>query len=191
MADAINKRLEGGNEAYFNTPKEFGDIPKGFVSVFIVANKSSLRHISEFGFRVSDNRMADKSGDLEKLFSESPSKKSVATKRTQCIFAYPRHPEMLRDAVVSFDPTTDVLIEAKIDPESAVVVDGADYTEAAARFHEKNLESVQSWVEHYWNNSKKFKDYLVDSNTLDTDCFISPEVLINEDIPANRIRVLK
>lgn len=184
--------------------KEFGEIPSGFVSVYIQVPREKLTLYDKYGARKEDIESIRENSffdDREKIFSEERVKAGQQVDRTSCVFAYPRHPKHIRGGL-EFNPDEDVVVEAKIDPKTAIVVDGDYVGEASRYYNDKNaglptfggIETVRRWAKGYWKEAKPLLQYLEErhnSSEYDyTEDFSFPEVLIPDNIPPSRLRVV-
>lgn len=190
--------LEGvvGNREIPFTLREYGEIPEGYVPVYIVIDKESLQYVADHGLRRDDNRVAKKFPELSEIFTEEYREWSFPLDRTECVYAYPRRPEEIREGL-GFDPETDVLLEAMIDPNSVrtYVGDGSIFSEAAAttsRYGNKRnsgwKNSMKQSAENYWKSVMSFAEYKkrVEAGMKE---YNFPEVLM-DDVPTNRLRVV-
>lgn len=175
--------------------REFGEIPDGYVPVYIVIEKSSLQHVADYGLRSVDNRMIEKFPELSRIFEEVKSDWTIGVDRTKCVFAYPKHPNEISEGL-GFDPETDVLLEAMIDPEDTrtCVADGSIVTEELARMSWRDLKKpgwesgTRASADSYWRSLMTFREYTKRvENGMDEYQF--PEVLTS-DIPTSRLRVV-
>ena len=144
------------------------------------------------GVKIKNNAMKSKQPVLERIFDEEAGKIGVGVGRTRCIFAYPRNPESIHNRL-GFDPRTDILVEAMINSETAMVANAEYYTEAASRL-EMGENAAREWAKIYWQEVKPLRQYLAEghSGSEDDDSdFAFPEVLIPEDIPVTRLRIAK
>lgn len=182
---------KGKEEGLPKVLKEFGEIPGGYESVFITISKESIDHVAENGLRIKDNRMTGKRARIEELFKEAADERGIVTDRTNCIFAYPRKSEVggiirLREG--------GIVLEAKIDPNKAVVANAEAFTEAGEDLS-YGSEYAKDWAVDYWENSMPFSEYLAEGigqeEEYDYRDFTFPEVLIPESIPLKRLKVVE
>lgn len=176
--------------------REFGEIPKGYVPVYIVIDRESLQHVADYGLRREDNRVAKKFPELTEIFSEEYKEWTFPLDRTECVFAYPKRPEEISEGL-GYNPERDVLLEAMIDPNSVrtYIADGSIFTEALARTSADPTKRSPGWkdsvkrsAESYWRSVMRFADYkkkVADG----MDEYNFPEVLM-DDVPTNRLRVV-
>ncbi|KKT34249.1 MAG: hypothetical protein UW22_C0083G0003 [Candidatus Gottesmanbacteria bacterium GW2011_GWB1_44_11c] len=173
-------------------PREFREVPGGYVSVFIAVPREKADEYGKEGIKIKNNAMKSKQPVLERIFDEEAGKIGVGVGRTRCIFAYPRNPESIHNRL-GFDPRTDILVEAMINSETAMVANAEYYTEAASRL-DMGENAAREWAKIYWQEVKPLRQYLAEghSGSEDDDSdFAFPEVLIPEDIPVTRLRIAK
>jgi len=175
------------------TLQEFREVPKDFVSVFIVVSKRRLDQIAREGLKAEDigSRMAFRNPKLEQIFKEAATAAGSAVDRTQCVFAYPKPPETIKFGM-SFNPAEQVVLEAKIDPSNAVVANGEVYTEASWALSRGDEDGAKSWAELYWREAKPLTEYREEihrSGEDDHHDFTFPEVLIPKDIQTDRLKL--
>lgn len=180
-------------EQVLTVPREFREVPEGFVSVFIQVSRRRLERCAKRGLRIEDNSRNELNHELERIFIEERKRAGKSVDRTQCVFAYPRGPDKIRYPL-SFDPKEDILLEAKIDPETAIVANGEYYTEAGFVLGGiGGKSSAREWAKSYWEESKSLRQYFDeghDGSEDDYGDFTFPEVLIPVDIPVTRLRVV-
>ena len=194
----IEEQVSGpvNNENTHNIPfslRELGEIPEGFVPVFIVINRESMDHIANNGFRTQDNRGNARNQQAEELFQQSAQEHDMTVfDRTKCVFAYPRHPSRIGYGL-GYEEDKHVIIEAYIDPKTALVANGDNFSEAATRLeYNKNVRSAKDYADSYWENAKPLEQYVQEGHAGqmdDYDDFTFPEVLIMDDIPTSRLKV--
>ncbi|QQG41519.1 MAG: hypothetical protein HYV90_05190 [Candidatus Woesebacteria bacterium] len=189
-----NQNLSTKNEIPFSL-RDFGEIPKGFIPVYILVSKESLQHVADNGFRVEDNRMNGRQQKLEEIFNQTAQDMGVGVDRTKRVFAFPRRPDRF-NVGLSYDPKKSVIVEAMIDPkmQNAVVAEGEYYTEADSYLEGFGLEAARSYAKSYWETAKPLSEYLKeghDGSEGDYGDFNLPEILIPENIPTSRMRVVK
>ncbi len=173
-------------------PREFREVPGGYVSVFIAVPREKAGKYGKEGIKIEDNAMKSKQPILERIFAEEAGEIGVSVRRTRCIFAYPRNPESIHNRL-GFDPRTDILVEAMINSGTAMVANAEYYTEAASRL-DMGEDAAREWAKIYWQEVKPLRQYLAErhSGSEDDDSdFTFPEVLIAEDIPVTRLRIAK
>jgi hypothetical protein len=194
LDNELKIQVSSSNEGEIPLPlREYGEIPKGYVPVYLRVNIESLDHISRVGLRTIDNRASDRNETLERIFEEARIKSNgITVTRKECIFALPRHPQFITYGL-PFWEGTHTLLEAMVDPSECIVVDGELFTEAGfalANGDEKNAEEEAS---DYWSGRKALTSYLAeghDGNWEDYSDYNFPEVLIPRDIPTSRIRLI-
>jgi hypothetical protein len=174
--------------------REFGEIPEGYVPLYVRIKKTSLDFVAENGLRVEDNQRDKRASSLEKMFREEREKRGIEVDRGKCVFAFPRLPHLMRSPL-SFNDDF-VLLEIMVDPKKCLVADGEEITEAD---RERDLSTQvldDKWArmhaETYWEESKTLNEYLAENHLgkmNDYDDYGMPEVLIPFDIPTSRIKV--
>ncbi len=184
------------NNSGENTPftlLEYGEVPEGYVPLYISVKKESVDHISKLGFRVSDNQSEQRHGKIEEIFQIAGERNGSGINRDRCVFAIPRPPHQIKMGL-TFDADKEVLFEVMVDPIRCLVVDGESFTEASSCLDQNDGEGAEDWADKYWRNSKKLVDYILeghDGGDEDGDDFQFPEVLIPDDIPTSRIKLVK
>lgn len=170
--------------------REFKETPRGFVSVFTAVPRETVDGIAAQGLKVEFNQ-AQKKSQIEEMLEQQAKLQGIKVSRLRCLFAYPRNPQYITSRL-TFDPGRELLIEALVDPNSALVADHEYFTEASERLSRYSAGNAQPWIESYWKNSKPLSVYLSENHTGDEedyDDFNFPEVLIPGDIPPSRLRV--
>ncbi|MFH1561354.1 MAG: hypothetical protein ABID04_02110 [Patescibacteria group bacterium] len=180
--------VEGGS---FRGLREFRERPDGYVSVFLQVKRKRLETIAFEGARPS-GRMAAISPEVEEIF-ELARDDRIPVSRTNCIFAYPFHPDDLKQqATLSFNPREEVMLELLVDPKSVFVVNADLYGEAnwAFRSYAKKdvAEKVEGCAEQYWEDAVRLDEYLATGIEPEEEISFL-EVLIGSDIPPERIRI--
>lgn len=178
--------------------KDFGEVPSGYVSLFIEIPWRYIGHIAIHGLRIEDNQMLTRKPVLEEIFKRVGEKYGAKVNRTSCIFAYPRNPDQT-DHHVKRDPSIDSLVEIKVDAERCIVVDGNHYTEAGflldPHWGSEDKNVVKGLAEFYWEESLSLIDYLrrtsKGTDIGEFDDFRDPEVLIPFDVPVGHIRIVE
>lgn len=173
--------------------KEYKEIPEGYVPLYIVLNNESIDHVAKVGFRVLDNRSIERHGEeYENLFLDAGKKLKIKVNRTNCVFAYPRKPDQLRESF-GFDEENQILVEVMVDPKSCLVAEASRFTDAGFALDHHDYKWAKVKADGYWKESMPLAEYLNEEHKGDLDDyedFAFPEVLISEDIPIGRIRVV-
>jgi hypothetical protein len=173
------------------TLREYGEIPKAYVPVYIVVDKDRLDLVGEHGLRTTDNQMGENNPELEEIFEKVAQEKNIRASRLNSVFAYPKSPDKIAGGM-SFDDENQVLLEAKIDPSTALVVDGSNYTEAGEDLRHGNENGARVWAKSYWEQYISLSNYRARGFADEkSDVFSFPEVLIPEDIPTSRLKVVE
>ena len=173
-------------------PREFREVPGEYVPVFIAVPRERAGKYGKEGIKIGNNARESRQPVLERIFNEEAGNIGVSVRRTRCIFAYPRNPESIHNRL-GFDPKTDILVEAMINPETAMVTNAEYYTEAASRL-DMGEDASREWARTYWQEVRSMRQYLAeghDGSEDDHNDFTFPEVLIPEDIPVTRLRIAK
>lgn len=166
--------------------------PPNTVAVFIILPKEKLAEVLSQGLSIEKNQRIKRNPRLEKIFSDIGTSVGISFIRTSCLFAYPRRPERIKFGL-GFDPQKKIILEAKIDSSDAMVSEGELYTEADFALHSGNEQRAVELAREYWKVSIPFEKYLKeghDGSQNDLSDFNFPEVLIRENIPSARLRVL-
>lgn len=174
--------------------REFGEIPGGYVSVYIVIKKERLNQIiEEGGILIRGNKRNEILPKLEEIFKEEGKKYRFGVDRIKCVFAYPRPLGQIR-LHLHFDPGKQVILEAKIDPNTAIVANGEFYTQAGEELCAGTEERAKNFANLYWETAKPLVQYLSERhNGSDNDFlndFLFPEVLTPSDIPSSHLKLI-
>ncbi|EKD53106.1 MAG: hypothetical protein ACD_61C00152G0002 [uncultured bacterium] len=175
--------------------REYGEIPEGYVPVYVVIDRKSLQYVAGNGLRVEDNQIGKKHPDLEKIFNEVNKEWTKPIERTRCVFAYPVHPSQAKLSK-SYDPERHVIIEAMVDPNNVrtYVADSEYYTMAFERMI--GIDGIPSldWeadvrdsAERYWASAISLSEYLRGKKEGE---YTSAEILIQDDIPTSRLKLV-
>ena len=160
------------------------------VTLYRYIPQESVTDVLNKGITIESHELGNPA--LEDIFSEEATKRGIQIDRRSAIFAYPRHPSQMRHRDVA--STNQVLIKFVVDPGIiAIVTDSATYGEAERRFDRGELGLVPDWAGAYWDQAKTLKEYLSEGHNGGVDDvrdFDSPEVLIAESIPNDRITVI-
>jgi len=174
------------------TLREYGEIPKGYVPLYIAVNKDRLGYVAENGFRVIDNQSIKKHGNkIEEIFIKAGNKYHLKVSRTNCIFASPRPPHQTKRGL-SFREKEHALFGVMIDPADCIVVEGEYFTEASADLVSRTMAEERAG--DYWESKKTLKEYISeghDGSDDDWDDYQFPEVLIPFDIPTTMIKLVE
>ncbi len=178
-------------------PKEFGEKPQGYATVFVVVKGEIATEIAKSGLKVGLSSVVTKNEETEEIFEEARKESAVPVSRQQCNFAYPRQLDQLSH--LPFNVREDILIEALVDPEKCWVTSMEDYSEARLRMDDGKLDidGAKLFAETYWEEAERLSDYLKKGYTGDKNYseryrsfdFTFPEVLIPDDIPPSRMRL--
>lgn len=183
-----------GRQVINDSGKDKREIPDGYVPLYVSIDKESLPWVMQNGFRKEDNRVDQMyDGIVEKFFTDEAARQNILGSRTQCVFAYPRHPDE-----IPLTYTSDVLLEVYVDPTTCVVADGSLFAAAAGEYTQywsptgsRAKENISMYAKKYWQGAKTLKEYLSEGhqgNLNDLKDFTSPEVLVPFNIPTEMIQ---
>lgn len=72
--------------------RELGEIPQGFVPVYIGIDPESVDHVAEYGLRTHDNRWFGRNAQVEGYLDDAGRRMNAKILRTECVYAYPEDP---------------------------------------------------------------------------------------------------
>jgi hypothetical protein len=192
--------IEGKRNEIPSVLREFGEIPEGCASAWIVVSKERLKEISTTGIQRGRNIRAGRNQRLEELFQEEADELGITVSRTDCVFATPLPPEQMRCGYSGLYQES-VVLEVKVgqarDTE-ILVADGEAYTEAASWLQEGHYdeEEAREWANQYWSTARPLQTYLAEQRIMEAEAiienpysFVIPELLIPQDISRDYLKI--
>ncbi len=191
--------------------REFGEIPKDYVSVFSFVRQEDLSRLAERGFKPEDNAMdrrakvsaGDSGESIEDLFDKERQRQGIEIDRGECLFAFPDR-EAAGENYYGFNEEEYQLVEIKVDPAEARVAWGEYFSKANQWlmvskegptqnttvnpvFIKNQRENTLNNIRQYWEESVTLRQYLDGDHELPEDM---AEVLVPGEISTDRIRVV-
>lgn len=158
--------------------------------VYRIVKKEAVEELLKEGIKVKNNKMEAVSAEMEEIFKTKALEAGIDIDRTKCIYAFPDDPRKEGHAWLGVDED-EAVIEIEMDLNSkAIVCDGEYYTESSVALRRGDREQANSWAQTYWENAVPLKSYLENQRDADSNYFSMPEILIPQDIPSQKIRLL-
>ncbi|MEY4731711.1 MAG: hypothetical protein RL681_657 [Candidatus Parcubacteria bacterium] len=206
--DALRKRHPGNS--LFNTEFLFSQLTpeekkKGYVSVYHKTYEKNIDGIAQDGLKLSSEFWGDdkvlpqgeqfqKKVSLDKLFDDHAPE---GYRRMSTVFAYPDYRDPESGKAMKAGVGEGVVLEMKIDPKRALVVDVGKHNRVAEELHFEGgdlndpmfREEAVKAAKSYWESGVTLEEYLAMSYDEQRKRFETPEVLIPENVPPERMRV--
>lgn len=158
---------------------EFGKTSRKMVSVFHETPKKNLESIAREGLQIDRNRMGSslsKEHDkAERILRDIAIRKRIGIDRTRCTFAFTTLSARSHLAI----------LEVRVNPKKAFVADAEVYSS----LHSAIMSGDDEWTSRIAN--RYIDEALLLSQFLKTGSrFYIPEVIIPEDVPVQRIKLI-